>query len=379
MLSLGIDCAQLQHAFCLMDETGRILVEGSIPETNRGLADLSRLLEGHGTPTTVLMEASGNCWQNLHAQLHAFGWQPKALDPLRARRFAQLHSPRHKTDKADARSLALMGLGNERASVDSDAARTLAASLASAIDQRVMLLNQLHAILVVANPAIIACGWELDAARTLAVLRSYPTTFQLRRARTLARLRFGPRHRVGAKAAQALQTGSREALCGAINQAHPQQVCFLVEQIGAWSVQLSSLEAHLHALLPQAERLASIKGVGLRTALIVFARLPFRQLASAKQAAAHVGLHPPRFESNQRAWTRLSKQGDAIARTALYRVALPAITHNPRCASFYQQLRANGKTHKQALCAVAHKLIRIFYALVRDQVTYSPDLLPGGA
>ena len=64
--------------------------------------------------------------------------------------------------------------------------------------------------------------------------------------------------------------------------------------------------------------------------------------------------------------------------TALYRAALPAVVHNPRLAEFYQGLRERGKTAKQALCAVAHKLIRICFALVKTQttfsLTYAPDL-----
>ena len=211
----------------------------------------------------------------------------------------------------------------------------------------------------------------MGAARSLAVLRAYPTTRELRRARALAKVRFGPRHRVGERAAAALRQAAQEALCGALNEAHAAQVRFLVSQIATWDAEITRLQEELRARLPEAQRLASITGVGERTALLVYACVPFDRLASAKQAAAYVGLHPHLFQSGASQWSRLSKRGDRIARTALYRVALPAVQCNPRLAAFYQRLLSAGKARKQALCAVAHKLIRICYALVKYQTTYS--------
>jgi transposase len=50
--------------------------------------------------------------------------------------------------------------------------------------------------------------------------------------------------------------------------------------------------------------------------------------------------------------------------------------HNPRLAAFYHRLCDRGKTKKQALCAVAHKLTRICYALVKDHTTFSLQYQP---
>lgn len=232
--------------------------------------------------------------------------------------------------------------------------------------------------MLVANPALLACRWELGAARSLAVLRAYPTTRELRRARVLAEVRFGPRHRVGEKAATTLRQAAQQALCGALNDAHGGQVRFLVNQVATWAAEIARLQQELRVLLPEAQRLASIKGVGERTALLVYACVPFGRLASAKQAAAYVGLHPHVFQSGASQWSRLSKRGDRIARTALYRVALPAVQSNPRLAAFYQRLLSAGKAKKQALCAVAHKLIRICFALVKYQTTSQILHLDGG-
>jgi transposase len=373
MLSLGIDCAQLTHAFCLLDESKRVLVEGTFPETQTGLAELRAHLAPHGTPQGVTLEATGSYWQNLQAALQSFGWPVAAVNPVRARRYAQLRHPRHKTDKADARSLAEMGLEPERGSFPASEAEAQARALTRVVEMRVRALGQLHAVVVLANPALVACAWELDAARSLAVLRRYPTTLQLRRARGLAQVRFGPRQKVGAKEAQRLQQAAREALCGAVLAAHGEEICFLAARLAECNREIARLEAALAQRLPEAARLDAIPGVGLRTALVLVACVPWSHLQSPKQAAAYAGAHPHRFESNGRARTRLSKQGDTVVRTALYRAAFPASQHNPVLRACYQRLREKGLTHRQALCAVAHKLLRICYALMRDQSDFSLD------
>jgi transposase len=377
MLSLGIDCAQLTHAFCLIDESKRVLVEGTFPETQTGLAELRAQLAAHGEPQAVTMEASGSYWQNLHAALEALGWPVAAVDPVRARRYAQLLHPRHKTDRADARSLAALGLEGERGSFPASASELLAHGLARVVETRVRLIGQLHALVVVANPALVACGWELGAARSLVVLSRYPTTLHLRRARSLAQMRFGSRHKVGAQDAEELQEAAREALCGALLEGQAQEIHFLVAQISACNQEIARLEAELTERLPEAARLDAIKGIGPRTALIVCACVPFSQLTSAKQAVAYAGLHPHRFESNGRFWTRLSKRGDKVVRTALCRAAFPLSQHNPLFRAFYLRLREHGLTHRQALAGVAHKLLRICYALLRDESDFSADYVRG--
>jgi transposase len=376
MLCLGIDCAQLTHAFCLLDESKRVLIEGSFPETQTGLGELRAQLAPYGEPQAVTMEATGNCWQNLQAALQSFGWPVAAVDPVRARRFAQLRHPRHKTDKADARSLAEMGLGPERGSFPASEAEAQARGLERVLETRVRAIGQLHALVVLANPALVACDWELGAPRSVAVLRRYPTTLHLRRAHSLAQVRFGPRQKVGKEEARRLREAAREALSGAVFPAHGEEIRFLAARIAECNREIARLEAELTQRLPEAARLDAIPGIGLRTALVVSACVPWSYLNSPKQAAAYAGVHPHRFESNGRFRTRLSKQGDTVVRTALCRAAFPASQHNPVLRAFYQHLREKGLTHRHALSAVAHKLLRICYALMRDQSDFSVNHRP---
>jgi transposase len=384
MLSLGIDCGQLQHRYCLLDETGRVLAEGKLVETHTDLAAMRTRIAAIGQPDITVMEASGVYWHNLHAELAGWGWQPVGVDPQRASQFARLLHPRHKTDKADARSLAHMGFSAPQESFRAQQPALVARCLVAAVEERSVLSNQLHALLVVANPAVIRCSWKLAAPRTLEMLAKYPTTEQLRRARTLADLRYAAHNRVGAKAATALQQASQEALCAALTPAHGEQIGFLVAQIRTWSARIDALEDLLATLLPEASRLLTRRGIGRRTALLLCALIPFAALASAKAVAAFVGLHPHIFQSGQGCWSRLSKRGDAVARTVLYRAALPAIQFDPDCAAFYKRLTTRTEpgqhplTKKQACCAVAHKIARIAFAIMNNRTPH-PSLKSAAA
>ena len=51
---------------------------------------------------------------------------------------------------------------------------------------------------------------------------------------------------------------------------------------------------------------------------------------------------------------------------------LSAVQHNPVIAAFYQRLCAAGKPRKVALCAAAHKLLRIAWAVVNTNQNFDP-------
>ena len=51
---------------------------------------------------------------------------------------------------------------------------------------------------------------------------------------------------------------------------------------------------------------------------------------------------------------------------------LSAVQHNPVIAAFYQRLCAAGKPRKVALCAAAHKLLRIAWAVATKKEDFDP-------
>ena len=104
--------------------------------------------------------------------------------------------------------------------------------------------------------------------------------------------------------------------------------------------------------------IASVDGVGLRTAVAILVRMPEIGRVTREQAAAIVGLAPYDNDSGLRHGSRHIKGGRQRLRQSLYAAALPAVFYwNPQLQAFYKRLLAAGKSHTLALVACARKLI----------------------
>jgi transposase len=141
----------------------------------------------------------------------------------------------------------------------------------------------------------------------------------------------------------------------------------------AWLDQrIKSIEAALAALCKTTDaikqaiaRLKSAPGV------VLVALMPELGARSPKTIAALAGLAPLNADSGQKRGQRRIKGGRRRVREALYMAAISAIRSNGRFARFYTRLRDAGKAPKQAIIAVARKLIVSLNAMARDNEPYA--------
>ncbi len=128
----------------------------------------------------------------------------------------------------------------------------------------------------------------------------------------------------------------------------------------------------------QARQCQRIKGVGELTATVLatlFHRGPFR---SSDAFVAYLGLDVRvRDSGQQRGRRRLSKKGDSEARRLLYTAAMAARRHGHWKAVYESYLKRGLKT-TQALMALARKIVRVAFALMKSGVPYDPDRLGKG-
>jgi transposase len=125
--------------------------------------------------------------------------------------------------------------------------------------------------------------------------------------------------------------------------------------------------------------LCSVPGIGPTVAPIVRAWFgDATGFATAKQAAAFVGLNPSNWESGRMASPSrpITKEGPPELRLALYQAANVARRRDPQLAVFYQRLMVErGHAHIQATCAVARKLsTRVWATLTRGTPYQFRDL-----
>lgn len=122
--------------------------------------------------------------------------------------------------------------------------------------------------------------------------------------------------------------------------------------------------------------LSNIKGIGvMSSAMIISVFDSFKHFDNAKQAASFIGIAPAPYESGTSVKKRdsISKQGSTLARKLLYMATLSGMRFNELLKTQYTRLLEKGKSKKQALIAVAHKLLRIAFGVLKHNEPFLID------
>lgn len=119
--------------------------------------------------------------------------------------------------------------------------------------------------------------------------------------------------------------------------------------------------------------MVSVKGVGIKCAFGLLACLPELGQCDEKQIAALVGVAPISRESGQWKGKSFIGGGRKPVRLALYMPAISAIQHNQVLKNKYQDFIKKGKAPKVAITAIIRKLIILINALVRKNQMWSAN------
>jgi len=125
------------------------------------------------------------------------------------------------------------------------------------------------------------------------------------------------------------------------------------------SIQQNEAYARKDALLQ------SIKGVGSVVSAGIIADLPELGHLNAKKISALAGLAPMNHDSGKLRGKRAIRGGRSSIRRTLYMATLVATRHNATIRAFYQRLCAAGKLKKVALTACMHKLLTIMNSMIK--------------
>lgn len=124
--------------------------------------------------------------------------------------------------------------------------------------------------------------------------------------------------------------------------------------------------------------LRSVPGIGPVASRTLIGELPELGKLNRKQIAALAGVAPLNRDSGTLRGKRMVWGGRRSVRVALYMAALTASQCNPVIREFYERLLARGKPPKVALTACMRKLLVILNAMARDGVAWNPELNRSG-
>lgn len=114
----------------------------------------------------------------------------------------------------------------------------------------------------------------------------------------------------------------------------------------------------------------SMPGVGDALSYNLVANLGELGLLNQREIAALVGVAPLNRDSGKQRGRRMIWGGRATVRKALYMPALSAMRCNPIIRDLYQRLIAKGKLKKVALVACMHKMLTILNSMAKNNTPW---------
>lgn len=306
---VGIDVSKATlDVYCTLGQQ----LFGQYENSAQGIEKLVLMLQ-ETKPERIILEATGGYELDVFLALQAAGLPAVRVNPQRTHAFARSMGWLAKTDRIDARMLAVYG---ERM-----------------------------------QPAVSA---KLENQELVQLLK--------RRRELVEYL----------KAAQQQRQKSKHPL--AIEQLQ-QSIDFHQKQQDAIEKEIQLCIKTDATLAQKQQILTSCKGVGLTTAATLLADLPELGTCSEQQIAALAGLAPINHDSGTLKGKRHIKGGRHHVRSTLYMATLSAVRFNPDVKTFYNRLLSKGKPPKVALIAAARKLLITLNALIKNNKLWSPNLL----
>lgn len=391
-VTVGVDVAKEVHwAEIKVAETGKVLVSSRVDNTPDGISALIGQIReaeaGHG-PARVGIDILGGIAALLEAMLLEAGLTVVHIPGLavnRARRGTT--GGEHKSDPKDARVIAdQVRMRDDLRQVttmrDADAElRLLVGRRAELVTDATRRANRLRELLASVHPGLER-QVDVTGKTGLHLLTRYVTPAEIRaagRARLLTQLR-----RLGH-----VKDASLIALAeGAVASAQAQRVSVPAEMVAADLVRdiaaealaakdrLKALDKRIAQALdrhPDAALIRSLPGMGATlTAEFLAVTGGIGRFATGDQLAAVAGLAPVLKQSGKVRYLQRAHAGDKALKRVFYQSAFVAVGCDPTSKAFYQRKRAEGKTHHQAVLALARRRVNVLHAVLRNRCPYEP-------
>jgi hypothetical protein len=389
MIFVGDDWAEQHHDVYLMDEAGRRLASRRLPEGLAGIRQLHELIAAHAEEpdqAVIGIETDRGLWV---AALIAAGYQLYAVNPLAVARYRDRHHVSGaKSDASDAKLLADLvrtDRHNHRLiagdSADAEAIKVLARAHQSLIWARNRHTNALRNALHEYYPAALVTFEDLAHGDTLGVLDRAPTPQQgahLPLGTIQSALKRGGRQRNIAARARQIQAALRSEQLVApapVTAAFAATTRAAVGIIAELNRQISELEATLAEHFekhPDADIYLSQPGLGVILGARVLGEFgddPNRY-TDAKSRKNYAGTSPLTVASGRKRAVLARHVRNRRLYDAIDQWAFCATSSSPGARAFYDQHRAAGDTHHQALRALGNRLVGILHGCLRHHTVY---------
>ncbi|MEM6110783.1 IS110 family transposase [Mycobacterium sp. 050272] len=389
MIFVGDDWAEDHHDVHLMDDSGMRLASRRLPEGLAGMGEFHQMLARHaGEPDEVVIgiETERGLWVTA---LVAAGYQVYAINPMAAARYRDRHHVSGaKSDAGDAKLLADLvrtDRHNHRRiagdTADAEAVKVLARAHQNLIWTRNQHTNALRSALREYYPAALEAFGDLHGRDALAILGRAPSPVEaagLSLSKIRSALKAGGRQRNLDARALEIQTVLRADQLTApatVTAAFAASTRAMIGIITEVNRQITDLETELATHFethPDADIYRSLPGLGVILGARVLGEFgddPNRYTDS-KCRKNYAGTSPLTVASGRKRAVMARHVRNRRLYDAIDQWAFCAINNSPGARLFYDQRRAAGDLHHQALRALGNRLVGILHGCLRHRTHY---------
>ena len=381
----GLDWATQEHAVCVVDDDGTVVMEAMVSHTDSGLADLVKQL-GRIAPAEEIRIAIERPDGLLVDTLVAAGFRVVPIHPnvLKACR-SRYRTAGGKSDPSDAYMLAdvLRTDGHrfedlEPFSDELKALRSLVRTRDDLVQARMATRNRLQALLDSLWPGPVRLFSDLETKIAMAFVERYPTPraakrLGLKRLRSflaqhaypvdkaeelLERLRSAPQGQVGPA-----EEAAKEKLCQTLVRllrSHVEEIRQITSEIEACVGELSIGE-----IILSFPGNAEVNAAKLAAEIGDIARFPTEQCLAAES-----GVAPVTYQSGKHRGVARRKACNTRLLVAVTCFANNSRKTSPWAAHVYAKARARGCDHPHAVRVLGRAWIRVFWRALHDGKPY---------
>lgn len=403
-IGVGLDTARYgHHATFLREDRQPAAKPLEFLECRDGYEQLEKSLcklaqQHHEVHFHIRVDAANQYATNLLAFLHRLPW-PKTISvgqPTQNKQYREVHFPKRKSDATESHACARFAIVEQPLSSATFtpellALREVASRLEFQVRQSTRIVNRLHNLLSRVFPELAMLQNDLQARWVLHLLKKYPTAQRIANARlssltAIPHLPIAKGEKVHQAATQSIASESGPIMEEVVRES----VCALLASLNA-EKRLEKLLIEAFRDLPdeKAKQIATIKGIGERTAAVLVAKIGFiDRFPTAGHLTSYFGVFPEEKSSGvdregnplPSVSRRMSRKGNDLVRKYLWMSAWSAVTFNPAVAALYVRLRQRGRRGDVALGHCMKKLLHqvfgiwtsngsIDFAYIRSQIT----------
>lgn len=387
MIYVGIDVAKDKHDCFITNSDGEALFNVfTIANNLEGFNALfNKIISVETNPDNVKigLEATGHYNYNLLGFLIDKGLPTFVINPLHTNLFRKSLSLRlTKTDKVDARTIALMMMSGVNLQSYSDKSyhneelKSLTRYRFDKVQERAKLKTSVARLMVVLFPELEKLVPTLHMSSVYALMTEFPSAKAIAEAhltRLSNLLQQASRGHYTKNDAILIREAARTSI-GTSMPAKSLELKHTIKLIQEISSEIDDIEQQIEFIMNTLNSpITTIPGINLRMGAMILAEIgDFSRFDSPDKILAYAGLSPTTYQSGQldSSYSHMEKRGSRYLRYALFNAAKFVCIWDPTFSAYLAKKRAEGKHYNVAISHAAKKLVRVIYQLEKTGQPY---------